>query len=476
VLGLLVVARRDTSAAERWMQARRAEGEKFTLTELGLEHRPPLSCPVMEVLEGAQGTLGRFHSPAGPSEAFVGEPPPGYAHVLWQQTHMESQAHYRASWALMQDQLSRVEPELARLRVVLQTIVPDPGGSYTDFSVRLNFVAVREAANVLADATVIELHREQPDQALTNLVSLIHLGRQYEEHRHLVTQMIRGAVTRLALDMTWQALQRPGWTDEQLEMLQAELAECSLLDPMSQAIELERAIGLRWHAVLERGGRTGLARMISGAPTTAEAGALDRLQTLLWRRFWSDDDLLFFLQTHQANLEAVRRLSRGEAWAPLLGSLDEANDSEAMLTRGFFGFQYRVAWLTALALPNYRVALDHSVQTETRRRLALTAIALQRHRQRHGQWPTELESLVPESIVELPLDPYSASPFRYRIDVQGSPWLYSVGTNGEDDGGNANPNTESSASTSQPRTLDLLWPRALKPEEPNPAPPAARAR
>jgi hypothetical protein len=463
VLTLLWGFRRGPSAAERWMDQRRAEGEKFTLEELGWDNRPAYGSPVMEVLEATQGSLSRFQRPTGPTEAFVGDPPPGRSYVLWQQTHMQSQARFRASWDLMEDQLRNVEPALAEVRAALHTIVQDPGGSYTDPSVRVNFVALREAANALSDAVILELHRSEPDRTLTNLVSLIRLSRQHQDHYRLVTQMIRTAITRQAVEASWQALQWPSWTDAQLKLIQTELAQCSLLDPVVHAIELERAVGLHWYAVLEQEGTSGLTQAIAGPRAKGRVRLVEQLHTWLWRRLWQDDDLHFFLEHHQANLVALRGLARGEACVPLLKSLSEANDFESSLTREFLGFRYTLGLFSAAALPNYRLALDTVAQTETRRRLALIAIALERFRLRHGKWPRGLGTLVPECISGLPPDPYSAAPFRYRTDGNGPPWLYSVGPNGRDDGGSAEPDSGLDRRAPRNRDLDLVWPQPIVP-------------
>lgn len=73
--------------------------------------------------------------------------------------------------------------------------------------------------------------------------------------------------------------------------------------------------------------------------------------------------------------------------------------------------------------------------------LALTALALEIHRHEHGAYPETLDALVPESIEELPIDPYSGEPLRYRLATDEDrqhvlmPYvLYSVGLEGEDNG------------------------------------------
>ncbi|MBX3357744.1 MAG: hypothetical protein KF745_04880 [Phycisphaeraceae bacterium] len=71
-------------------------------------------------------------------------------------------------------------------------------------------------------------------------------------------------------------------------------------------------------------------------------------------------------------------------------------------------------------------------------------VAVEMYRARHGQLPLTLDALVPEILPSLPIDPFSGSPFGYRLvddpasDRFGRGYLlYSVGLDGEDDQGTA---------------------------------------
>jgi len=64
----------------------------------------------------------------------------------------------------------------------------------------------------------------------------------------------------------------------------------------------------------------------------------------------------------------------------------------------------------------------------------LVVIALEKYRRRFEGWPRNLEALTPEFLSEIPPDRYNGKPLRYRI-VDGLPLLYSVGVDGDDDGG-----------------------------------------
>lgn len=68
-------------------------------------------------------------------------------------------------------------------------------------------------------------------------------------------------------------------------------------------------------------------------------------------------------------------------------------------------------------------------------RASVTAIAVALYRLDHaGQLPSGLEELRPAYLADLPIDPASGQPFRFKADER-SFTIYSVGDDGKDDGG-----------------------------------------
>jgi hypothetical protein len=67
--------------------------------------------------------------------------------------------------------------------------------------------------------------------------------------------------------------------------------------------------------------------------------------------------------------------------------------------------------------------------------LARTAIALERHRLTHGEFPETLDALAPQFIAQVPHDVIGGGPLKYRREADGQFVLYSVGWNETDDGG-----------------------------------------
>jgi hypothetical protein len=93
---------------------------------------------------------------------------------------------------------------------------------------------------------------------------------------------------------------------------------------------------------------------------------------------------------------------------------------------------------------------------------------LKRYQLKHGNYPPNLDSLVPEFLSVIPTDPVDGKPLNYRLKADGTFLLYSVGENGKDDGGDPSlkKGVESSSFNWQnPHALDWVWPQPATAEE-----------
>ena len=84
-------------------------------------------------------------------------------------------------------------------------------------------------------------------------------------------------------------------------------------------------------------------------------------------------------------------------------------------------------------------ALPNSAKKSARGQLAVdlacTAMALERHRLAHAEFPKSLAALAPSFIAQVPPDVIGGQPLKYRREANGQFVLYSIGWNETDDGG-----------------------------------------
>jgi hypothetical protein len=112
-------------------------------------------------------------------------------------------------------------------------------------------------------------------------------------------------------------------------------------------------------------------------------------------------------------------------WSTYLTLLRTMNESEMKRTR--FGFPLAL-------LPALDAAQQYAEIYLGRRDALLIALALELHRQRHGNYPATLDPLVPDLLPSLPVDRITGGPLRYRIE-EDAPLIYSLGVDRDDDGG-----------------------------------------
>jgi hypothetical protein len=92
-------------------------------------------------------------------------------------------------------------------------------------------------------------------------------------------------------------------------------------------------------------------------------------------------------------------------------------------------------WRTTPLIAQFSLSgVRRIAQADAEIRSAGAALAVERYRSTTGKTPASLSDLVPAYIETIPLDPFGDRPLRYVVDLAGYS-VYSVGENGQDDGG-----------------------------------------
>jgi hypothetical protein len=154
----------------------------------------------------------------------------------------------------------------------------------------------------------------------------------------------------------------------------------------------------------------------------------------LWSKAWSARDELFCLRNLSLFLEAVRSGVAKKAWVSAQPRLDECSRQLSETDTILGNLRYRG---THLLVPSLNRGFEVVMQRETEREMAITAIALKRYRMKNGTYPPDLSALAPDFLAEPPRDYINGQSLHYRLNADGTYLLYSVGTDGKDNGGDA---------------------------------------
>ena len=340
----------------------------------------------------------------------------------------------------------------------------------------------KRAAQRLETGALCDLHRGNTASALKHLRAMLALTKALRDEQLVISELVRIAIAQMAVPVTWELLQSTNLTGEQLAELQQDWMSLDFIHGDENAMAMERVTG-RITTAKWRGSNSPLQGYIEtlaglGLSNQEEETALDKLEVkakiFWWRHWWSYPDELRELKSYDVFLNAARFTEtnysfqtaianqRNELVAMKLNMTNEESDIFLNPVKADFHS------LLSRDVMSMSAVFDKVMKVEAAKQVAITAIALKRYQLKHGNYPPDLITIVPEILSTVPLDPVDGQPLRYRPIADGTFLLYSVGENGKDDGGN--PALEKGAERSSfnwqnPHALDWVWPQPASEEE-----------
>lgn len=176
----------------------------------------------------------------------------------------------------------------------------------------------------------------------------------------------------------------------------------------------------------------------------------DSIHFIAWRLAWVDQDELRALQRYQLLLDRTRNAIARRDWSAF-----GLADTSFPYARSYYD---RCRFLLSnTSGPDSGFSVLRVFEFETQREMTVAAIAIKRYQLRTGKLPSNLAELVPEYVQQLPFDWMDGKPLEYHPNPDGTFALYSVGTDGRDDGGNPTP-IEGTRASSIWNERDAIWP------------------
>ncbi len=334
---------------------------------------------------------------------------------------------------------------------------------------------VKALAQTLAARTIIDLHDGNRDGAWTNLLGLTRLVTAWDPDPSEISHLVRFSCLALAQNAIWEALQAGGWTDGQLAALHQEWASADLLGGLPETAAFSRA-SMAAVCAADRQQPVGSPSLsefgstLLHSPRTAWSYLTSLLQQVRSRNYGSYEDemaLLFYFRDREVELG---RAVKSATWL-------EMHDLPGVTNWTRFQGVGGSRMAAIMNLRQIQLAfggqgkglLSKAAEAEARRRLIVTALAIERYRLRHGAAPSSLRQLAPQFLPEPPIDFMDGQPLRYLVSGDGRFILYSIGLDCEDNGGRLpqrregpyGPGTIFGAG----RPTDLVWPRPASPSE-----------
>ena len=338
---------------------------------------------------------------------------------------------------------------------------------------------LKNLAQSLGSRTILELHFGNRDAAWTNLLAESRLVIAWKPEPTEISQLVRFSFTKMAYAATWQAMQFKGWTDYRLAQLQTEWESANFFTnlPATAAFKRASTVAMCEQMLKEPpdffgGSASEFMKELVRSPRSAWSGVSHSWSEAGYRShgvFVDEKDLLLYFQKREVE---IRNAVQSSTWLQMRALPGVTNPAP-------FTSKYRSRLQSVLNLRETGLAfqqgsmglLGNAAETEARRRILVTALALERYQIHYGTYPKTLAALAPEFLKVVPVDFMDGQPLRYRLADDSHFVLYSVGLDGVDDGGEMPPHGRPGRwATGMPgRALtaekDIVWPRPASAEE-----------
>jgi hypothetical protein len=298
----------------------------------------------------------------------------------------------------------------------------------------------RQVARSLPVRAMWHLGEGRNDQAWQDLLAVHRIGRLVAQGETLVEQLVGIAIDGIACYGTQTLVHHGNLSSEQLQQIRRDLAALPPFAGMATSIDdMERLATIDGLIHLSTAGNE------MSEETTAimgnDGGGLPLLHVISvdWNLVLRDIN-----RWYDRLAEAARHSNRPERQVALDRVYAEVErvvaESQRPMKLALSTISRRqrsevvAGMMLGLFLPALSAATNAEDRANAMMQLTQLAAALAEHRAAHGEYPDQLDALVPSMLDKLPVDLYTSSPFIYQQQADGY-LLYSMGDNGKDDGG-----------------------------------------
>jgi hypothetical protein len=287
-----------------------------------------------------------------------------------------------------------------------------------------HLAALRSCAQALGLRALAELQNGQNEKAVEDVKLSLYLTSAIHAEPFEISHLVRIAILQMVLQPIYEGLAEHQWSDAQLVELNSELAKLDFLADYKTSMRGARAALIA--------GLEFLRHTHNLAPLFHADGQLPEWMQIASRltmpnAFFYQNELTIARMHQQYTLPMVNVEKQTVSPVQVHNLQAEANQELNHY------WPYKI--FAKILLSEFQNAVKQFAYAQASVDLARTAIALERYRLAHGEYPQSLNALAPQFIAQVPHDVIGGQPLKYRLESDGQFVLYSIGWNERDDGG-----------------------------------------
>ncbi|MDC0325178.1 hypothetical protein OAM01_00300 [bacterium] len=262
------------------------------------------------------------------------------------------------------------------------------------------------------------------ETALTDLQCAMHLA-DGMERKLLIEYLVHQSLCHLNASIVWNGLEQHGWKEEQLHSIQKQFEKMEFHEALLDAMAFERT----W----------GIAFMDEWSKPPAKHTQKSNRQ--LSERTWPRYAIRGITRLSQVALALTFEewIAPARSWEPNQDAVTgleflKQMDVKSWEKRHTYNIHYSLAKMT---LPAYGKAFEKSLKAKHAMDSIAAACALERYYLANQTYPETLDVLIPEFVNEIPRDIMDQSILKYQRTEEGFFKLWSIGSDGEDNGGDS---------------------------------------
>ena len=287
---------------------------------------------------------------------------------------------------------------------------------------------LKRSALVLELRAIAELQNGQSEKALDDVKLMLRLTDAIRTEPFWISQMVRIAMLQITLQPIYEGLAEHKWSDAQLSEMDAELVKLNFVADYYLVMRGEMGYQDSLFGYLRHHPKE-LYNLSGDFGGERHLPLPSRIFIHLIPSGWF----------YQNQLHCARPMV--ELYLPVMdasqqtispGKVKKADATITAQTRRLNPFNVTERMMMLPSLGNAASRFAHAQASAD---LARVAIALERYRLAHGDYPESLDALAPQFMEKIPHDIIGGGPLHYRRTNDGQFVLYSVGWNEKDDGG-----------------------------------------